>query len=272
MKNIRRLIGITILSMVLLAGGIKSFAAETAPAAAATENPGDKVFSGKITSTISYTFDNTNNKGLLTISGTGKMNNLFKKLNEKKAPGQVKKRAFQQYAKDVKKLVIEEGITYVGNGYFAYLNNLTTVQINGKKGKVELGNSSFLQCKKLKKVSLKGVSKIGYGCFARCTKLKDIDLEFCDGLKSLGNYAFYQCKAARRFEFPTSMKSVGYACFYQCGNVKEFIFGGKLNKCGEFAFYKAGSKKKHSYISYPGKVPAKLKKEAKRGNLTIKSQ
>lgn len=206
----------------------------------------------------------------LTIFGKGKMKDLFKIFYMEKKAKQVKKRAYNKVASKVKKVVIGEGVTCAGNGAFAYMTKLTSVEIKGTG--TSLGKSVFFGCKKLSKVTFSGNAKksrtIGFVAFGECTSLKSITIP--EGTKKIDKSAFYKCKKLSQIDLPSTLTSVGYTCFYNCTSLKTITVRGSIKKCGSYAFY--GIKKKGRKVVCKTKKAAKCKfvKAAKKAGFKIK--
>ena len=96
--------------------------------------------------------------GVLTISGTGKMDDY---------DGRNSLPPWYGNKKAVTSAVLEEGITDIGDWAFCYCNSLTSI------------------------ILPEGVTSIGDDAFYDCTSLTSITLP--DSLTSIGNYAFNNC-------------------------------------------------------------------------------
>ena len=96
-------------------------------------------------------------KGVLTISGTGAM---YDYTPSQPAP-------WQPYKYKITSVVIDEGITSIGNNSFNWCNNFTSVTIPNS------------------------VTSIGDNAFSRCQNLASITIP--ESVTSIGNYAFSGC-------------------------------------------------------------------------------
>ena len=123
---------------------------------------------------LTWTLDSD---GVLTISGTGAMKDYP---NEIGAP-------WADFADDLTKVVIEEGITTIGASAFMYCGNLTEVVIPGT------------------------VTSIGSTAFLGCTSLTKFDIP--EGVISVGGEAFGECNALERINIPSSLTSFGERMF-----------------------------------------------------------
>lgn len=157
-------------------------------------------------------------------------------------------------------VVIEDGVTEIGNQTFQGCTGLTNVTIPDSVQKigawafylcgglknvdipanVEIGNSSFRQSG-LEQVTVSGGS-VGQYAFHRNVSLKKIDINCetigdeafsgCDSLtditlgssvKILGDKVFYTCKNLENVEIPSTVTDIGEKTFYSCPKLKEAI-------------------------------------------------
>lgn len=135
-------------------------------------------------------------KGVLTISGNGPMKNF-----RKERPW---------IAENVEKLVVEEGVTTIGDNLCRGSGNLTYVSLPS---------------------SLK---TIGNSAFQSCSNLPDIHLPY--GVEEIGDRAFYDCNAFIEIDIPISMKRIGKEAFAKCSNISTARLTQGLESVGEKAF------------------------------------
>ena len=172
-------------------------------------------------------------------------------------------------------VVIEDGVTEIGNQTFQGCTGLTNVTIPDSVQKigawafylceglksvdipanVEIGNSSFRQSS-LEQVTVSGGS-VGQYAFHRNVSLKKIDINCetigdeafsgCDsltditlgsGVKILGDKVFYTCKNLENVEIPSTVTDIGEKTFYSCPKLKEAVI-------------KAGTVKKDTLYNCP---------------------
>ncbi|MCR5460167.1 MAG: leucine-rich repeat domain-containing protein [Acetatifactor sp.] len=124
--------------------------------------------------------------GCLRIYGEGKIyDNFFSKTWEYE--NYTKKVSFHQL--NLKKIVIEEGITEIGKSEFAWLGVTEAMLPDSLE---TIGADAFSNCKSLKSVTIPdGVESIGLEAFEKCESLSTITLPH--GLKELGTDVFYGC-------------------------------------------------------------------------------
>ena len=118
--------------------------------------------------------------GVLTISGTGRYNTFV----------YLYQNPWDPYRSDIKKIVINEGLTYTGNYMFKECTNLISVTL--PESLTELGYSMFDECKNLTDISIPNtVTKIGYRAFGHCEKLSTIHIP--ESVTSIATEAFSGC-------------------------------------------------------------------------------
>ena len=140
------------------------------------------VDSGTCGENATYTLDD---QGVLTVSGTGPMDNW---------PGLHQ----PWYGQNIKAVVIEEGITAVGEEAFARFSALSSVKLASTV--TSIGDGAFFACTALKKVQFPdGVEYLGENAFGCCTGLQDIVVP--DSVKSMYS-AFSRCSGLERMTIP----------------------------------------------------------------------
>ena len=144
--------------------------------------------------------------GTLNISGTGAMKNYY---DNKKSP--VYKNS------NVKKVVIEDGVTSIGNYAFTYCVSLTSITIPDSV--TSIGYYAFFYCSSLTSITISdSVTSIGNYAFFYCRSLTSITIP--DSVTSIGNDAFSNCRSLTSITIPDSVTSIGYNAFYGCSNLK----------------------------------------------------
>lgn len=163
----------------------------------------------KLTSTITYTFDE--DSGLLSITGMGAINDYDENASVFANTG------------FVKTVVIDEGITYLGDRLFEYCFGLSVISLPSTL--TGIGDLTFSHCTSITSISIpEKVSSIGDGAFEGCTSLKNFT--FPEAVTAIGNDLFYGCTALLTVTFPVSIKSVGDAAFLSCSKLRSIYYGG----------------------------------------------
>lgn len=170
---------------------------------------------------ITYTLSN----GVLTLTGTGEMYDFraTNVLTNKKPPWQDKNDT-------ITKVVVNEGITTIGDYSFYNCVNLTTVELPSTitsihgSGTESLSYGAFQGCTSLTKINFpEGLKQIQYCAFKGCTKLANII--FPSTLEEIQFAAFYQCESLASVEFPDSLTKLGMNAFHSCLKLQSVKFG-----------------------------------------------
>ena len=174
-----------------------------------------------------YTYWNEDNltwkldaDGTLTISGTGAMKN-YKDGDQSPV--------FNN--SNVKKVVIENGVTSIGNYAFSY-TGLKSITIPDSV--TSIGNYAFSYTD-LKSITIPDrVTSIGYGAFYHCTSLTSITIP--DRVTSIGFSAFSGCKNLTSITIPDSIISIGHTAFYNCSSLTSITIPDSVISIGDAAF------------------------------------
>ena len=142
----------------------------------------------------------------LTISGKGDMPNYTWK---DPAP-------WEEHNGEMLILVIEEGITRIGNRAFENAGNLISVTL--PKTVTRIGDDAFGFCGSLPMVTIPaGVTRIGDRAFTYCSNLAMATLPVA--LQEIGENAFAQCTKLTSVAIPAGLKTIGAGAFAGCSNV-----------------------------------------------------
>ena len=177
-----------------------------------------------------YTYWNEDNltwkldaDGTMTISGTGAM----KDYNDDDNPSPVFNNS------NVKKVVIEDGVTSIGD--FAFYNCTSLTSITIPDSVTSIGYYAFYNCTSLTSITIPdSVTSIGYYAFYKCTGLTSITIP--DSVTSIGNAAFYNCTSLTSITIPDSVTSIEIAAFYGCG-LTSITIPDSVTSIGAMAFY-----------------------------------
>ena len=165
--------------------------------------------------------------GTLTISGTGAMKDYNADDNPSPAYNNSK----------VKKIVIEKGVTSIGNKAFYSCSSLTSITIPDSV--TSIGNSAFYGCLNLTSITIPdGVISIGNGAFASCRSLTSITIP--NNVTSIGESAFNSCERLTSITLPSSITSIGYGMFAGC-SLTSITIPDSVTSIGSFAFYNCSS-------------------------------
>ena len=200
MKTGKRILSVFLVALMLLtaaplAGFVGLEVAPKAEALAASNNCGPNVYWDL------NTFTET-----LTIRGTGPMTDYGPSIEhpELHYPPYITNRL------KVKHLVIENGVTSIGNYTFVGFSSLESVSFSSSVSRI--GAGAFQKCTSLTNIEIPDdVRFINPLTFIDCTSLESVVLP--DGLTHIGNGAFKNCTSLESMEFPDSLTQIGDEAF-----------------------------------------------------------
>ena len=230
-----------------------------------TASAANTATSGKCGKNVSWSLDG---KGVLTISGSGKMTDYY---SEGDSPFYDRK--------DIKSVVIKSDVTSIGFNAFHYCENLTSITIPGSV--TSIGDGAFWGCEKLTSVTIQnGVTSIGEDAFSICSSLASITIPssvtsigkrafkgtkwledqqkknplvvvngiLIDGTKcsgnvnipntvtSIGEGAFWGCEKLTSITIPNSVTSIGVSAFCDCSRLTSITIPSSVTSIGYYAF------------------------------------
>ena len=174
----------------------------------------------------------------LTISGTGAMPN-FDFPNGNLAPwwnyealGMLTSFGNFKLEGELKKVVIKDGVTNVGN--YALFCLPAATQVTLPESVTRIGRYGIAMCSKLTGMSIpKGVTEIGDFGLAG-DGLTAVTLP--DGLQSLGRGAFDTCASLTNTTLPAAITAVPGKCFADCTKLLNVKYAGTVTAIGDLAF------------------------------------
>ncbi len=141
------------------------------------------------------------------------------------------------YARQTRRVIVDEGVTYVGaytfyNNSNTYYPQLTEVTVLGN---AVIGEAAFKYGKETSIIFEGEGGSIGKEAFAENASLKEFVLP--EGITEIGEAAFRRCKSLTEIEFPDSVTEIGANAFYNCEGLKTLYFDGEAPAIGSNAFY-----------------------------------
>ena len=133
--------------------------------------------------------------GVLTISGTGEMYDY-----SNRGP----------WADSIKRVIIGDGVTTIGDDAFIGCSSLTSVTIPNS------------------------VTIIDRYAFASCSSLTSVTIP--NSVTTIGNSAFSGCSSLTSVNIPNSVTTIGSEAFSGCTNLKKVNIGKSVKDIGEYAF------------------------------------
>ncbi len=143
-------------------------------------------YSGTCGDNLTWTYDDIT--CTLTISGTGCMNNFTSEYGHVDTP-------WYKHRVYIKSIIIEDGVTTIGNHAFNCCQSLESVTIPTTI--TDIGDYAFNDCDKLKEVIIpNSLQKIGHRAFYSCGLLTNITIP--ESVTSIGTSAFAYCPQIAR--------------------------------------------------------------------------
>ena len=179
----------------------------------------------------------------LTVSGNGAMGTYNNQT------------VFAPWGTDITEVVVESGVTTIGNFSFFQCRNLTKVSFSDTV--TVLGDGCFYGCSSLAEIVIPdAVRRIPKSAFCGAASLVRIhwpqaltsigdyafygtaltDISLPEGVSSLGNRAFANSKALKTVVFPESLTKIDVYAFDGCRSLESVTVGHRLSMIGENAF------------------------------------
>ena len=150
---------------------------------------------------------------------------------------------------EIKKVVIEDGVTNIGKYAFYECTNLTSVEIPNSVTSIKV--AAFAYCASLTSIKIpNSVTSIGDLAFDKCSALTSITIP--NSVTSIGECAFYNCQALTSIEIPNSVTSIGYEAFEYCTALTSIEIPNSVMSIGDYAFYDC---KRLTSIIFNGSTP-----------------
>ena len=195
---------------------------------------------------VKWTYDS---EGLLTISGTGEMEDY---------PYSGYQYPSYLYQTTIKRVVIESGVTSIGECAFFGCGSLESVTIPDSVTRI--GRYAFAGCEKLADADgfvlvrdtlydyygpggdvtiPNGVTRIGDAAFDRCDSLASIVIPA--GVMSIGDSAFNYCSSLTSVVIPAGVTSIGNDAFSDCTSLTSVTIPDSVKQMGAFVFSSCSS-------------------------------
>lgn len=195
------------------------------------------------------------NNDTLHIGGTGSMPD-YEVVSGKYSLWTSAPWSTEKIRNNTKKVIVDKGITSIGECAFASLNYLKEVEI--PQDITAIGEYAFYDCSSLESMDIpETVTDIGQTVFGRCTKLLNVKLpsnitvipggmfvycqnlknvEIPDGVTEIGNSAFGECESLTSIKIPEKVTMIGNQAFESCKNLDTLGIPASVKYVGDYAF------------------------------------
>lgn len=134
--------------------------------------------------------------------------------------------------KPLNKLVISEGVEYIGYRAFQGCDTLTEVIIPNSV--TYLGTHAFYKCISLESLVVgSGISEIPAYAFSKCVALNSVVLS--SSITSVAKYAFRECEALKTINL-NNVTSIGDNAFNKCTALSDVTLSDSVTTIGKYAF------------------------------------
>lgn len=182
-----------------------------------------EILSGKCGENVTFVLDSD---GVLTISGTGNMENYsYYKDNIFYA------QPWHDYREAIKSVIIEDGVTSIGDYAFYYCENLKTIDISDSV--TYIGGYAFCGCK-LENINIpQNVTTIEFCAFYGCN-LKSIEIP--SGIIDIKTSTFEYCQSLENVKLHQGVVNIEFSAFYGCSSLTSVEIPSSVIKIDEWAF------------------------------------
>ncbi len=133
----------------------------------------------------------------------------------------------------VKRVIIADGVTTIGDNAFNGCSSLTSVTIPNSV--TTIGWRAFNGCSSLTSVTIpNSVTTIGNGAFRNCSRLTSVNIP--NSVTTIRAFAFAECSALTSVTIPNSVTTIGSETFSECTNLQKVYIGDSVKAIGEYAF------------------------------------
>lgn len=153
--------------------------------------------------------------GLLIISGSGPMGEMYAQW-----PPNL---AWRKYNQQIKKVIINSGVTSISEAAFDACFNLTEVELCDTITSIE--KNAFFVCENLKKITLpKQLTEISQAAFQGCKSLTSVVIP--PNVTKIDDSAFAYCENMESVSIPAGVNTIREWAFRNCSALKEVYYGG----------------------------------------------
>ena len=208
--------------------------------------------SGSCGDNLTWSFED----GVLTISGSGDMYDWW--TYEKDSEKNWKPTPWYDYLDNILHVVVEAGVTSIGDCAFYYCRRLIDVSLPSSVAKIgmyafgecyslnnfelpeeliHIGNSAFYNCFiNLTEITIpESVTYIGESAFYQCNALTSVILP--EGLTSINDYTFAACYSLTDINIPSSVTHIGIGAFADCITLPTVTLPKGITQISAMAFY-----------------------------------
>ena len=148
--------------------------------------------------------------------------------------------------KDIKSIVLPNGVTSIGKYQFSGCSSLTRIEI--QSGVTSIGEGAFSGCSSLISITV-DANNACYKSDGNCIIEKETNTLIlgCKNsvipnyVTSIDSYAFYNCNSLTRIEIPSGVTSIGDYAFRYCSGLTRIEIPSSVTSIGSNAFSSCSS-------------------------------
>ena len=151
----------------------------------------------------------------------------------------------------IKQIVIQQGITAIGDYAFANCPRLTSVNIADSVESI--GYYGFEMCENLKQVTLPNTVKtMGEGAFYQCVRVEKAVIS--SGMKEIPGNAFIGCTELKTVTIPNGIQTIKDCAFAVCPKLQNIDIPASVTSLGNAAFAQSFDASKNITLTIPETV------------------
>lgn len=144
-----------------------------------------------------------------------------------------------QYRKQIKKVVVSDGVTSIGDCAFYHCTSLEEIVL--PEGLLSIGDNAISRCDVLKEFNIPtSVTSLGESFVSQCPLISSVVIP--DAVTSIPDRAFSSCFALSNVSIPDTVTSIGNYAFSNCSALADIALPTKLTTMGTHVFYASGIK------------------------------
>ena len=180
--------------------------------------------------------------GVLTISGTGDMANYREDMVT--VP-------WLDYKSDIQKVVVESGVTSIGD--YAFEGCINLAEITLPEGITAIGDCAFKNCDALMDITIpEGVTRLGDYAFADADGLQNLIVPA--SVSNIGSHAFYRSENLEIVTIQGDLDTISESTFEWCSKLKNVSIEGTVGGIDAYAFWDCNSLEEVSAKTITGEI------------------
>lgn len=142
------------------------------------------------------------------------------------------------YCTEVESITIPDSVTSIGSFAFNNCSKLESITIPDSV--ISIDSIAFGECRNLKTITIPdSVTSLGENAFFYCTNLTSVKLS--NNLECIKDATFFFCESLESVEIGNNVKSIEFSAFACCFKLKDVTLPESVNYIGDGAFFRCQS-------------------------------